>query len=233
MSSNRTILTIEDDAAIRRGIVDALRFAGYQVREAADGLTGTKLAIEQSIDLVLLDLALPQMKGLDALKAMRAVKPTLPVIVLTAKGCESDRVAGLNAGADDYVVKPFSINELFARVSAVLRRSPERPNDLTAFDWIDGRVDLARHELQFRDGTCAELSELESALLRYLFINSGRAISRDELLANVWCLTPVGLTTRTVDMQIARLREKLRDNPTSPRVVKTVRGVGYVFAVNG
>jgi DNA-binding response OmpR family regulator len=233
MAHCRTILTIEDDPAIRRGIVDALKFAGYQVREAADGVTGARLAVEQAIDLVLLDLALPQMKGLDVLAKMRAAKPTLPVIVLTAKGNESDRVAGLNAGADDYVVKPFSINELFARVSAVLRRSPERPNDITTFEWRDGRVDLARHELQFHDGTCIELSELESALLRYLFINSGRAISRDELLANVWRLTPVGLSTRTVDMQIARLREKLKDDPSEPRVVKTVRGIGYVFAVNG
>jgi DNA-binding response OmpR family regulator len=145
MSTSRTILTIEDDASIRRGIVDSLRFAGYQVREAADGETGAKIGIEQSIDLVLLDLALPKMKGLDVLRVMREARPTLPVIVLTAKGCEDDRIAGLNAGADDYVVKPFSIKELFARVAAVLRRTPERPNDLTSFDWMEGRVDLARH----------------------------------------------------------------------------------------
>ncbi len=233
MNSNPTILTIEDDAAIRRGIVDALRFAGYQVKEAADGATGARMGVEQSIDLVLLDLALPMMKGLDVLRTMREAKPTLPVIILTAKGCEEDRIAGLNAGADDYVVKPFSIKELFARVAAVLRRSPARPTDLTEFEWTEGKVDLARHELQFRDGTSAELSELETVLLRYLFVNSGRAISRDELLTNVWRLTPQGLSTRTVDMQIARLREKLKDNPTAPRVVKTVRGVGYVFVANG
>ncbi len=227
---DRTILTIEDDAAIRRGIVDALRYAGYRVSEAADGLTGVRLAIEQPIDLVLLDLALPKLRGLDVLKQMRAAKPTLPVIVLTAKGDETDRVAGLNAGADDYVVKPFSINELFARVSAVLRRSPGRPNDMESFAWAEGRADLARRELQFHDGSCTELSELEATLLRYLVVNSGRAISRDELLTNVWRLTPVGLSTRTVDMQIARLREKLRDDPAEPQLVKTVRGCGYMLA---
>lgn len=226
---DRTILTIEDDAAIRRGIVDALRYAGYAVREAADGMTGVQLAIEQPIDLVLLDLALPKLKGLDALKQMRAAKPTLPIIVLTAKGDEADRVAGLNAGADDYVVKPFSVNELFARVSAVLRRSPERPSDLESFSWTSGRADLARRELMFHDGSCVELSELEATLLRYLVINSGRAISRDELLTNVWRLTPVGLSTRTVDMQVARLREKLRDDPSEPQLVKTVRGCGYML----
>lgn len=224
------ILTVEDDTAIRRGIVDALRFAGYSVREASDGQTGVQIAIEQPIDLVLLDLALPRMRGLDALKKMRQAKPTLPVIVLTAKGDEADRVAGLNAGADDYVVKPFSLNELFARVSAVLRRCPGRPMDVERFSWNDGLADLARRELRFQDGSSAELSELEANLLRYLVINSGRAISRDELLANVWKLTPVGLSTRTVDMQVARLREKLRDNPSEPRLVKTVRGCGYMLA---
>ena len=110
------ILTIEDDAAIRRGIVDSLKFAGYTVCEASDGVHGVRIAIEQSVDLVLLDLALPKLKGLDALRKMRDAKPTLPVIILTAKGNEADRVSGLNAGADDYVVKPFSVNELFARV---------------------------------------------------------------------------------------------------------------------
>jgi DNA-binding response OmpR family regulator len=227
---SRTILTIEDDAAIRRGIVDALKFAGYSVREAADGATGVRLAIEQPIDLVLLDLALPKLKGLDALKQMRDAKPILPIIVLTAKGDEADRIAGLNAGADDYVVKPFSVNELFARVSAVLRRCPGRPIETDSFSWLGGRADLARRELLFADGSCTELSELEATLLRYLVVNPGRAISRDELLANVWRLTPVGLSTRTVDMQVARLREKLRDDPSEPKLVKTVRGCGYMLA---
>ncbi len=226
----QTILTIEDDPAIRRGIVDSLKFAGYRVREAVDGASGAQMAVELAIDLVLLDLALPQMKGLDVLKKMREAKPMLPIIILTAKGGEAERVAGLNAGADDYVVKPFSVKELFARVAAVLRRSPSRPSDVDSIVWPEGRADLARRELQFVDGTSTELSELEATLLRYLAVNAGRAISRDELLSNVWRLTPQGLSTRTVDMQVARLREKLRDDPSEPKVVKTVRGVGYVFA---
>jgi DNA-binding response OmpR family regulator len=226
----RTILTIEDDAAIRMGIVDALKYAGYAVREAADGAAGVKIAIEQPIDLVLLDLALPRLKGLDALKQMRDAKPTLPIIILTAKGDEADRVSGLNAGADDYVVKPFSVTELFARVTAVLRRCPGRPTDTDSFSWTGGKADLARRELLFPDGSCTELSELEATLLRYLVVNPDRAISRDELLANVWRLTPEGLSTRTVDMQVARLREKLRDDPSQPTLVKTVRGCGYMLA---
>ena len=223
------ILSIEDDAAIRRGIVDALKFAGYTVCEASDGANGARIAIEQSVDLVLLDLALPKLKGLDVLKKMRDAKPTLPVIILTAKGNEADRVAGLNAGADDYVVKPFSVNELFARVAAVLRRSPARPMDLEKVDWGKLQVDLPRRELIFEDGSRVELSELETVLLRYLIVNPGRAISRDELLVNVWSLTPEGLCTRTVDMQIARLREKLKDDSGEPKLIKTVRGMGYML----
>jgi two-component system alkaline phosphatase synthesis response regulator PhoP len=223
------ILSIEDDAAIRRGIVDALKFAGYTVCEASDGANGARIAIEQSVDLVLLDLALPKLKGLDVLKKMRDAKPTLPVIILTAKGNEADRVAGLNAGADDYVVKPFSVNELFARVAAVLRRSPARPMDLEKVDWGKLQVDLPRRELIFEDGSRVELSELETVLLRYLIVNPGRAISRDELLVNVWRLTPEGLCTRTVDMQIARLREKLKDDSGEPKLIKTVRGMGYML----
>ncbi len=226
----RLILTVEDDVAIRRGIVDALRFAGYGVCEAADGAQGLRIALEQPVDLILLDLALPTLPGLEVLRRVRDVRPTLPIIVLTAKGDEADRVAGLNGGADDYVVKPFSVKELFARVAAVLRRSPGRPSDLAVFTWESGRADLARRELQFADGSREELSELETTLLRYLVVHAGRAISRDELLANVWRLTPDGLTTRTVDMQIARLREKLRDDPAQPRVVRTVRGCGYMLA---
>jgi|688.fasta_scaffold713003_1 two-component system alkaline phosphatase synthesis response regulator PhoP len=223
------ILTIEDDAAIRRGIVDALKFAGYAVYEASDGANGARIAIEQPVDLVLLDLALPKLKGLDALQKMRVAKPNLPVIILTAKGNEADRVSGLNAGADDYVVKPFSVNELFARVSAVLRRCPARPMDLEKVDWGKLQVDLSRRELIFEDGSRVELSELEAVLLRYLIVNPGRAISRDELLLNVWNLTPEGLCTRTVDMQIARLREKLRDDSGEPKLIKTVRGKGYML----
>ena len=127
------------------------------------------------------------------------------------------------------VVKPFSVNELFARVSAVLRRSPSRPMDLEKVDWGKLQVDLSRRELIFEDGSRAELSELETVLLRYLIVNPGRAISRDELLVNVWRLTPEGLSTRTVDMQIARLREKLRDESGEPKLIKTVRGMGYML----
>jgi len=227
--TRQQILTIEDDAAIRRGIVDALRFAGYGTLEAARGDQGLELARAADFDLLLLDLVLPGGDGFEILREVRRLRPTLPVIILTARGEESDRVRGLRDGADDYVVKPFSVKELLARVEAVLRRSPQRPLDLAQVRIPGGRIDLDRREVQFDDGGREELSEREAELVRYLAAHNGRAIAREEILANVWRINPKGLPTRTIDMHVARLREKLRDDPASPSILLTVRGKGYMF----
>lgn len=228
--SSRTILTVEDDASIRRGIVDALTFSGYRVIEAKDGKEGLEAALHREYDLLLLDLVLPERDGLEILRQLRVVRPTVPAIILTARGDENDRVEGLRLGADDYVVKPFSVKELLARVEAVLRRSPQRPTDVSAIEIEGGHVDLERREARFENGDRCELTEKEAELLRYLAINAGRAIDRDELLANVWRISPDGISTRTIDMHVARLREKLRDANDEPKVLLTVRGKGYMFA---
>jgi DNA-binding response OmpR family regulator len=231
--TKRCILVIEDDGAIRRGIVDALRFDGYDALESGDSVDGLEKALSATYDLLLLDLILPRGDGFDILADVRKVRPTVPVVILTARGGEDDRVKGLDLGADDYVVKPFSVKELLARVRAVLRRSPERPRVLSAFDIPGGRVNLARREICFADGRREELSEREASLLEYLASNAGRAISRDEILSRVWMLNPRGVTTRTIDMHVARLRDKLGDDPADPTVVLTVRGTGYMFAGSG
>jgi DNA-binding response OmpR family regulator len=224
------ILVIEDDAAIREGIVDSLQFHGYRTLEAADGRKGTQMAVSGEYDLLLLDLILPGRDGLEILKELRESRPTIPVIILTARGEEKDRVSGLRLGADDYVVKPFSVDELLARVEAVLRRSPERPSDVQHIDLPAGRVDLARCEVRFHDGARTELSQRERELLRYLACNAGRAIAREEILSHVWRLEPRGVTTRTIDVHIGRLRQKLRDDCDPPRILLTVRGKGYMFS---
>jgi DNA-binding response OmpR family regulator len=228
--THQCVLTIEDDAAIRRGIVDALRYAGYVPLQAARGDEGCQMALRRSYDLLLLDLVLPQMSGLEILQSVRQARPTQPIIILTAKGAESDRVEGLRRGADDYVVKPFSVKELLARVEAVLRRSPQRPRDVTRFSIPGGVVDLDRHETRFADGQRVPLAELEMSLLRYLVQHAGRAISRQEILACVWQIDVRQCNTRTIDMHIARLREKLRDDRDNPRILLTVHGKGYMFA---
>ena len=228
--AKRWVLVIEDDEPIRRGIVDALAFKGYQTLEAGDGNAGLEMALRDTYDLLLLDLVLPGLDGLEILKQLRTARPTVPVIILTAKGEEADRVEGLNLGADDYVVKPFSVKELLARVEAVLRRSPERPLDVTEVKLPAGCADLARCEVRFNDGGRSSLSEREVELLRYLAANAGRAVSREEILNRIWHIDPTWIETRTIDMHIARIREKLRDDPSKPKVILTVRGKGYMFA---
>jgi DNA-binding response OmpR family regulator len=226
----KRILVVEDDAAIRRGLVDALGVAGYTTLEASEGAAGLVAALESECDLMLLDLVLPRRDGLAVLREVRAMRRALPVIVLTARGSEDDRVQGLALGADDYVVKPFSIKELLARIEAVLRRAPKRPPAVRRLEFEGVQADLERQEITFDDGERSELSEREWQLLQYLARNAGRAVSRDELLARVWGLDPTGITTRTIDMHVARLREKLRDDQGSPRIVLTVRGQGYMLA---
>ena len=229
MNSPR-ILIIEDDEAVRRGLVDALTYHGYRTFEASDGTQGRDKAVKVACDFILLDLILPGLDGLEILKEVRETRPALPVLILTARGEEEERVRGLQMGADDYVVKPFSVKELIARVEAILRRSPERPSDVHRLDLPAGVADFDRAEVRFENGEKVELSEREAELLRYFAANSGRVISRDEILSRVWRMNPAGLYTRTVDMHVARLREKLGDDPSHPRVIVTVRGRGYMLA---
>jgi DNA-binding response OmpR family regulator len=224
------LLVVEDDAAIRRGLVDSLRFAGYTVREAADGREGLEAAAADGIDLVLLDILMPKMDGMGVLRELRRIRPSLPVIFLTARGQESDRVHGLKAGADDYVVKPFSVAELLARVEAVLRRTPERPTGMTRLCIAGRTIDFERREITHQSGDREVLAQREAEVLAYLSTNRGRAVTREELLSRVWGVDPRGVTTRTVDMAVARLRVQLRDDPDDPRVIQTVRGKGYMLA---
>ena len=226
MTERRRVLVVEDDRSIREGIADALSFHGYSVLQAERGDVGIEKALHGDCDLVLLDLVLPGADGQAVLREVRRARPTLPVIILTARGAESDRVRGLQEGADDYVVKPFSIRELLARVDAVLRRSPERPTDVSRLEVPGGIVDLTTREVRFGEAR-VELSEREAELLRYLAVNGGRIVSREELLSRVWGVNPRTVETRTVDMHVARLRDKLRDDAAEPRLVITVRGKGY------
>ncbi len=226
MKEKPVILVVEDDAAVRQGVVDALSFSGYEVISAADGRDGIKLALTASYQLLLLDLVLPHFSGFEVLEALRKERPGQPVIILSARGEEADLVKGLTMGADDYVVKPFSVREMLARVDAVLRRSSEREVGQSVFNFNGGRVDFSRREVCMESGGRKELSERESDLLRYLISNKGRAVAREELLQRVWRIDPKNIETRTIDMHVAHLREKLGDE--GQNVVVTVRGKGYM-----
>ncbi|MBW2454512.1 MAG: response regulator transcription factor [Deltaproteobacteria bacterium] len=227
--AKRRILVVEDDPALREVVADALDCEGYDVLTAATYDEGVGLGVRAQCDLLLLDLVLPGGDGLDLLVEVRQVRPTLPIIISTARGQEDDRIRGLRLGADDYVVKPFSIKELLARVEAVLRRSAERPADVAELALSAGVADLERAELRFDDGSTVALSDRETVLLRYLAQNAGRTISREELLERVWNLPPHQIHTRTIDVHVARLRDKLRDSAATPRFIVTVRGKGYRF----
>lgn len=225
----RTVLVIEDDPAIRTGLLDALAFAGYQTTAAAHAREGLQQAVAAELDLVILDVVLPDGSGFEVLQEIRRCRPRLPVIMVTARGAEPDRIFGLRHGADDYVVKPFSAAELLARVEAVLRRSAERPLDVATAEVAGCRVDFQRREVKRADGTVAALSDREVDILRYLVANPGRAIPRAELLQRVWGLDPKGMHTRAIDMHVLRLRDKLGDDADDPRMIVTVRGTGYML----
>jgi DNA-binding response OmpR family regulator len=231
------VLVIEDDEAIREGLVDALGHEGYRALQARDAVGGTEAALRNGCDLVLLDLMLPGGDGYQIMQEIRRLRPELPVIIITARGREVDRVRGLRLGADDYVVKPFSVRELLARVEAVLRRASARRGDgarnLTTLPVRDGVADLARREVRFDDGTRCELSDREAALLAYLAGHADRVVSRQEILREVWRLHGGRTQTRTIDMHVVRLREKLRDTGVDARVIVTVRGKGYMFGTSG
>ncbi|HMN96430.1 MAG TPA: response regulator transcription factor [Phycisphaerales bacterium] len=229
MSRRPTILVVEDDRPIRRGIVDALAFGGFDAVEAGDGATALRGLEGMPIDLVLLDVMLPGgMDGFATLAEVRRRSATLPVIMLTARGGENDRVNGLVGGADDYVVKPFSARELLARIEAVLRRTPQRAGDAAGLRAGDLVICLRRREARLGEREPVPLSAREIAVLEHLARNPARTIHRDELLRVVWGLDPRGLATRTVDMQVARLREKLAPS----EIVSTVRGAGYKLAAD-
>jgi DNA-binding response OmpR family regulator len=226
-----TILVVEDEPAVRCGIVDVLEYAGYRTLEAPDGHAGMDLALKANYRLLLLDLVMPGPSGFEILAALRKKRPGQAVIILSARGEENDRVKGLTGGADDYVVKPFSMKELLARVDAVLRRTCERavPSDTRSLP--GGTVDFLTRRLQFDDGRNEELSEREAELLRYLIDSPGRTISRDEILRHLWGLDPDRTETRTIDMHMMHLRSKLGDK--DQRMLVTVRGKGYLFQTEG
>jgi DNA-binding response OmpR family regulator len=230
MVSKARIVVVEDEPAIRRGVTDALRITGYEVSEAADGHAGLTAASQPNVDLVLLDILLPRRDGLDVLCELRKLFPYRPVILLTARGTEEDRVKGLKLGADDYVVKPFSARELLARVEAVLRRAAPKPPEVHTVSFGKGMIDLPRREIRWPGGNRMELSETETALLQYLVNHRQRAVTREELLERVWGITPDGLETRTVDMHVARLRAKLKDpsGRETAEAIVTVRARGYM-----
>jgi DNA-binding response OmpR family regulator len=227
MIETPTILVIEDDPAVRMGIVDTLEYGGYLTLQAPDGHIGMEMALKSNYRLLLLDVVMPGPSGFEILSALKKSRPGQAVIMLSARGEEQDRVKGLVNGADDYVVKPFSMKELLARVDAVLRRTHERVAPSANYQIAGVEINLTERKIKFPNGTLTELSEKESTLLRYLIEAGGRILTRHEILRHVWNLDADKVETRTIDMHMANLRAKL-GNDLSQHLV-TERGKGYRF----
>jgi DNA-binding response OmpR family regulator len=206
---------------------DGFEYEGYSVQVARDGTEGLRLACAKKLDLIVLDVMLPNLSGLDVCKQLRGQGNTLPIIMLTARGQEIDKVLGLKIGADDYVTKPFSFMELMARVEALLRRTSKQQAPLGVYRFGNVTLDFKKFEA-CKQGRMIELSPREFKILKHLIEHRGEVVSRDQLLDTVWGYENFPLT-RTVDMHIAKLRQKIEDSPNDPRYIVTLHRVGYKF----
>ena len=221
------ILIIEDEESILMPLEDDLRVEGYEVSSATDGLQGFSMAKEQGYDLIILDIMLPKMNGFEVCKKLRQAGITTPILILTAKSQEIDKVLGLELGADDYVTKPFSPRELLARVNALFRRAKQDQHEIDLYHFGDVKVDFKKYEAK-KSGQPVYLTALEFAILHFLIKHKDLVVSRDSILDEVWgddvCIYP-----RAVDTHIAHLRKKIEDDPANPKYIIGVRGIGYKF----
>lgn len=224
----KTILVIEDEVNILRGLKDNLTFEGYDVITETNGHKGLQLALEKSPDLLLLDLMLPGLNGYDICRRVKEQKPEIPIIMLTARGQEVDKIVGLDLGADDYVTKPFSVPELMARIRAVLRRYQKDGKEIDDYSFGDVTLDFKKYEATVA-GKKAKLTAREFEIMKYFINHANEVVHRHDLLDEIWGYETFP-TTRTVDNYILNLRKKFEKDPTKPRHLLSVHGVGYKFS---
>jgi len=224
----KSILIVEDEPKIRAGLKDFLEFHQFTVTEALDGLEAERIVADRRFDLILLDLMLPKISGEQLCTKWRQGGLTTPIIMLTAKGQEKEKISGLNLGADDYVTKPFSLEELLARIQAIFRRTDPQRAVGQKFLLAEVEVDIAVLKAKVGKNEI-EISGREAQIIQYFAANPNRIISRDELYERVWGDSMTEIETRTVDMHIAKLRGKIEADHTDPKIIKTVRGAGYIY----
>jgi two-component system alkaline phosphatase synthesis response regulator PhoP len=228
MEPKASILVVEDEKSIRSALTDFLEYHGFSAVVAEDGLEAERIVGQRQFDLILLDLMLPKISGEQLCAKWRQEGLQTPILMLTAKGQEKEKIAGLNLGADDYITKPFSLEELLARIKAVLRRTdPARAVGQT-FKFANLDVDIPALKVRCNNDEI-EITKREAAIIRYFAANPNRVISREELYKEVWNDTMTDLGTRTMDMHIAKLRSKIECDSANPEIIKTVRGAGYKY----
>lgn len=224
----KKILIVEDDAGISLSLKDELQAEGFSAITAADGKKSLAAAGKEKPDLILLDLMLPGMSGLEVCKRLRGEGNTTPIIMLTVRDREVDKVLGLELGADDYVTKPFSLRELVSRIKAVLRRAEERTAELSDYGFGEIALDFKKYEAR-RRGEKLDLTPLEFRMLKCLIQKKGQVVTRDDFLDQIWGKDNVAVSNRTVDSHIANIRKKIEDDPARPKYLLSIRGVGYKF----
>jgi two-component system alkaline phosphatase synthesis response regulator PhoP len=226
----KKILVIEDDPGIQLSLKDEFESEGFNVKVADDGLTGLEMTRQNPPDVIILDLMLPYLNGYEICKKLRQEENDVPIIMLTVKDQEVDKVLGLELGADDYVTKPFSLRELIARVNALLRRSAESIHESFVFSIGETLFDLKKYEA-LKKGDKIEYTTLEFHILKLLYERRGQAVARTEFLTRIWGETNTLVTERTIDSHINNIRKKLEANPSDPRYIISIRGVGYKLVV--
>ncbi|HYQ43592.1 MAG TPA: response regulator transcription factor [Polyangiaceae bacterium] len=229
MEAKKTILVIDDEPHITLGLKDALEFEGFRVVTASNGKDGAQLARQEHPHAILLDLMLPDVNGYQVCEDVRRFDAFVPIIMLTAKSQEADKIRGLDAGADDYVTKPFSVGELVARIRAIFRRA-NRPSESASFNLGKLTVNVAAHTLERAGKPTESLSFYEVELLRMLFERAGQPVSREEILNKIWGVD-ANPTNRTIDNFIVKLRRKIEKHPDKPEHILTVYGFGYKLVV--
>jgi DNA-binding response OmpR family regulator len=224
----KKILIVEDEIGMVKGLKDNLEFEGYDVDIAMEGKSALQKILESKYDLILLDIMLPELSGFDICKTARKEGINTPIIFLTAKGEEIDKVLGLELGADDYITKPFSLRELLSRIKAILRRVPAEAGENHETEFINiGNIQVSFKNYLALEGTAeVKMSHKEFEILHYLHKNTGKTVHRDDLISNVWSID-YDITTRTVDNFILKLRQKIEADPNNPKIILTVHGIGY------
>jgi len=223
---SKRILIVEDEPGILLSLKDEFEFEGYTVFTAEDGEEGLELARDQKPDLIILDIMLPLLDGYDVCKNLRSEGDNTPIIMLTVKDKEIDKILGLELGADDYVTKPFSVRELLARVKAIFRRTENRETNLLRYFLDDIELNFSKYEAT-KNGKKVELTPLEFHMIKLLIQKKGQVVTRDDFLDAIWGEDNLIVSSRTIDSHIANIRKKIEDNPAKPKFIKSIRGVGY------
>jgi DNA-binding response OmpR family regulator len=227
--SQKKILLVEDEKNIRDILRDNLEYEGYSILEAEDGLKGLEIAKNENPDLIILDLMLPQMHGYDFIKQLKKTNPTIPIIIVSAKSEEIDKIKGLDLGADDYITKPFQIRELVSRIKAVFRRYNKTNEYIQNFSFKDFYIDFDKGIL-YKNNEKIDISFYEFEILKYLIINKNKPVTRNDIVEAVW-KAEGAISSRNIDTHIVNLRKLIEDDPADPKYIKTVFRIGYKFEI--